>query len=88
MVLSHMTSKHGPGYNNFLLEGGEIKCVQYMDTIKINKDINGGQEPTIDYQRLCKQWFVKYNDILSGVPLELPSLCEINHRIPLIDKDK
>ena len=78
----------GPGYNNFLLEGGEIKHVQYMDTIKLNKDINGGQEPTIDYQRLHKQWFMKYNDILSGVPPELPPLCEINHRILLIDKDK
>ena len=59
-----------------------------MDTIKINKDINGGQEPTIDYQRLRKQWFVKYSDILSGVPPELPPLYKINHRIPLIDKDK
>ena len=57
-----------------------------MDTIK--NEINGGQEPTIDYQRLCKQWFAKYSDILSGVPPELPPLHEINHRIPLIDKDK
>ena len=57
-----------------------------MDMIKIK--INGGQEPTIDYQRLYKQWFTKYNDILSGVSLELPPLCKINHRILLIDKDK
>ena len=57
-----------------------------MDMIKIK--INGGQEPTINYQRLCKQWFAKYSDILSGVPPELPPLCEINHRILLIDKDK
>ena len=70
--------------------GGGTKCVQYMDTIKVNKSINidEKQEPIIDYQELCKQWFMKYNNIISGVPLELPPLCEINHRIPLIDEGK
>ena len=85
---SHMTCKHGPGYNKYLLEGGGTKYVQYMDMIKINKSINRRQEPTIDYQKLCKQWFMKYSDILSGVPPELSPLHEINHRIPLINEDK
>ena len=55
-----------------------------MDTISSNEK---GREP-IDYQKLRERWFVEYADILNGVPMELPPLREINHRIPLIDEGK
>jgi hypothetical protein len=51
-------------------------------------DTNESQEPTLDIQTLWDRWFVEYADILNGVPLVLPPLREINHRIPLIDKNK
>ena len=59
-VLSHMTSMRSPGYNNFLLEGRGMKHVQYMDTTKINKDINGGQKLLSDqWEELPSPWIHK-----------------------------
>ena len=42
----------------------------------------------IDLQSLCDRWFMKYATIMNGPPQGLPPICEINHRIPLIDHDK
>ena len=39
----------------------------------------------IDLQPLCDHWFMKYADIMNGLLQGLPPICEINHRIPLID---
>jgi hypothetical protein len=63
------------------LEGGEGQQVQVMDT-------NESQEPTLDIQTLWDRWFTEYADILNRVPPVLLPLREINHRIPLIDKNK
>jgi hypothetical protein len=43
---------------------------------------------SINYQKLRDRWFTEYADILNGVPMELPPLREVNHRIPLIDEGK
>jgi hypothetical protein len=48
----------------------------------------GPVKATVDLQKLREQWFTKYAHIMGGVPDELPPLREINHRIPIIDKDK
>lgn len=41
-----------------------------------------------DIPQLREAWFDRCADILSGVPLELPPLRQINHHIPLIDESK
>ena len=56
--------------------------------IDTNAGSRGSQQEPNDFQRLREQWFTKYADIFNGVPLELPPLREINHRIPLIDDGK
>ena len=45
------------------------------------------QEPK-NIQTLRERWFTKYADIVNGVPLELPPLRAVNHRIPLISDNK
>jgi hypothetical protein len=42
----------------------------------------------IDLQSLYDHWFAKYATIMNGPPQGLSPICEINHRIPLIDHDK
>jgi hypothetical protein len=74
--ISHCLGKEKP-----TLKGGEGQQVQVMDT-------NKSQEPTLDIQTLQDWWFAEYADILNGVPPVLLPLREINHRIPLIDKNK
>jgi hypothetical protein len=59
-----------------------------MSTLGIKQTHDGKQEPTVDFQSLCEQWFTKYADILNGVPPELPPLREINHKIPIINDSK
>jgi hypothetical protein len=59
------------------LEGGEEKRIHLMDTNTI-----------VNKQLLHECWFMKYADIMNGVPPELPPLREINHRIPIIDEGK
>ncbi|KIJ42894.1 hypothetical protein M422DRAFT_254004 [Sphaerobolus stellatus SS14] len=41
-----------------------------------------------DFSRLRSQWKEKYVDLFSDIPLELPPMREVNHRIKLIDPDK
>ncbi|KIJ54616.1 hypothetical protein M422DRAFT_140122, partial [Sphaerobolus stellatus SS14] len=41
-----------------------------------------------DFTHLCSQWKEKYADLFGDIPLELPPMCEVNHRIKLIDPDK
>ncbi|KIJ55081.1 hypothetical protein M422DRAFT_121284, partial [Sphaerobolus stellatus SS14] len=43
---------------------------------------------TDDFSRLRSQWKEKYSDLFSDIPLELPPMHEVNHRIKLIDPDK
>jgi hypothetical protein len=42
----------------------------------------------VDIPHLRARWLAEYKDIMSGVPETLPPFREINHRIPLIDKNK
>jgi hypothetical protein len=41
-----------------------------------------------DIPRLREEWMDKINDLVSGIPLELPPLCEVNHEINLVDPTK
>ncbi|KIJ35555.1 hypothetical protein M422DRAFT_141659, partial [Sphaerobolus stellatus SS14] len=41
-----------------------------------------------DFRRLHSQWKEKYSHLFSNIPLELPPMCEVNHRIKLIDPNK
>ncbi|KIJ38128.1 hypothetical protein M422DRAFT_177090, partial [Sphaerobolus stellatus SS14] len=41
-----------------------------------------------DFSRLRSQWKEKYSDLFGDIPLELPPMHEVNHRIKLIDPDK
>ncbi|KIJ25035.1 hypothetical protein M422DRAFT_119652, partial [Sphaerobolus stellatus SS14] len=41
-----------------------------------------------DFSRLRSQWKEKYSDLFGKIPLELPPMREVNHRIKLIDPDK
>ncbi|KAF8505216.1 hypothetical protein JB92DRAFT_3122580 [Gautieria morchelliformis] len=41
-----------------------------------------------DIPHLCEEWMEKITNLVSGIPLELPPLREINHEINLIDPNK
>ncbi|KIJ53903.1 hypothetical protein M422DRAFT_92930, partial [Sphaerobolus stellatus SS14] len=41
-----------------------------------------------DFSCLHSQWKEKYSDLFGDIPLELPPMREVNHRIKLIDPDK
>jgi hypothetical protein len=41
-----------------------------------------------DIPRLREEWMDKINDLVSGIPLELPPLREVNHEINLVDPTK
>jgi len=82
------------------LEGGEEQRIQAMDasqetlhdgkreSVNLQETLRDGQQESVKLQKLRDHWFVKYADILNGVPSELPPLREINHWIPLIDDGK
>ena len=57
-----------------------------MDTSQ--ETLHDEKRESVKLQTLHDRWFVKYANILNRVPLELPLLREINHRIPLIDNGK
>jgi len=48
-------------------------------------ELNEGEEELPDLQ---KKWVESAVDILTGAPLHLPPLREVNHKIPLIDESK
>ena len=41
-----------------------------------------------DIPQLCKSWDENMTDLVSGIPLELPPIWEVNHEINLIDPKK
>jgi hypothetical protein len=41
-----------------------------------------------DIPRLHEEWMDKINDLVSGIPLDLPPLREVNHEINLVDPTK
>ncbi|KIJ42798.1 hypothetical protein M422DRAFT_170697, partial [Sphaerobolus stellatus SS14] len=41
-----------------------------------------------NFTHFRSQWKEKYADLFGGIPLELPPMREVNHRIKLIDPDK
>jgi hypothetical protein len=41
-----------------------------------------------DIPHLREEWMDKINDLVSGIPLELPPLREVNHEINLVDPAK
>ncbi|KAJ7113960.1 hypothetical protein C8R44DRAFT_530178, partial [Mycena epipterygia] len=53
-------------------------------------ELKDGDKPLFeeDIPRLRKHWMEISKDIMSGVPEKMPSLREINHRIPLVDEKK
>jgi hypothetical protein len=53
-----------------------------MDTISEIKTDKTNLEASHEH------WFTKYLDVMNGSPQGLPPLCKINHKIPLIDKNK
>jgi len=52
------------------------------------KSPKSSQESENKLQAIRKRIIAKFADIFGGVPLELPPLREINHRIPLMDDGK
>ena len=53
----------------------------------------GLKKPMSDYTledipQLCEEIAELFSDLLGALPLELPLLCEVLHKIPLIDKSK
>jgi len=65
------------------LERGEEKRVQAMDARGPRNE-----QGSIDFEKLHEHWYKEFADIFGGVPPGLPPLREVNHRIPLIDKNK
>jgi hypothetical protein len=41
-----------------------------------------------DIPRLREEWMERITDLISGIPLELPPLHEVNHEINLVDPTK
>ena len=41
-----------------------------------------------DIPQLCKSWDDNISDLVSGIPLKLPPIQEVNHKINLIDPEK
>ena len=41
-----------------------------------------------DIPQLHKSWDDKITDLVSGIPLKLPPIWEVNHKISLIDPEK
>ena len=41
-----------------------------------------------DIPQLHEEITEKYSDLLGPLPLKLPLICEVSHKIPLIDKSK
>jgi hypothetical protein len=41
-----------------------------------------------DIPRASEEWMDKIDDLVSGIPLELSPLCEVNHEINLVDPTK
>ena len=41
-----------------------------------------------DIPQLCKSWDDNITDLVSGIPLKLPPIWEVNHEINLIDPEK
>ena len=41
-----------------------------------------------DIPQLCKSWDNNITDLVSGIPLKLPPIWEVNHKINLIDPKK
>ena len=41
-----------------------------------------------DIPQLCRSWGDNITDLVSGIPLKLPPIQEVNHKINLIDPEK
>ncbi|KAF8230751.1 hypothetical protein L208DRAFT_1280338 [Tricholoma matsutake] len=59
-----------------------------LETIIEGKSMVKGPLTKKDIPHLREEWKTSCQDILSGVPNTLPPLREINHHIPLVDKQK
>jgi len=66
----------------------ETLCDGKQESVNLQETLRNGQRESVKLQKLRDHWFMKYADILNGVPSELPLLREINHWIPLIDDGK
>jgi|SRR5882762_10310034 len=54
----------------------------------MDANINKLNEDKEELPDLCKKWVESAMDILTGAPLHLSPLHEVNHKIPLIDESK
>ena len=41
-----------------------------------------------DIPQLCRSWDTNITDLVSGIPLKLPPIQEVNHEINIIDPEK
>jgi hypothetical protein len=88
MAPSHPITRRGMGKDKPSLEGGEERRIQVMDITATQNSSNVDELEPEDIPRLCEKWLDRYTDIINGVPLVLPPLRAINHRIPLISDSK
>jgi hypothetical protein len=54
----------------------------------MDANLNELREEEEQLPDLCKKWVESAVDILTGAPPHLPPLCEVNHKIPLINGNK
>ena len=60
------------------------QCALKVAITTINEEANTSSR----LSGLREQWLRKILDMIGGIPLRLPPLCEINHQISLIDPGK
>lgn len=64
------------------------KARRYL-RMKVNEAEDATKEITdTEIAELRQAWYESAKDIICEVPLKLPPMCAINHRIPLIDESK
>jgi Reverse transcriptase (RNA-dependent DNA polymerase) len=57
----------------------KLQCLMASQCVVLTDD---------DIPRTSEEWMEKVTDLVSGIPLELPPLCEVNHEINLVDPTK
>ena len=72
--------------DNYKYQGPSPKKEVLLAAMDANiNELKKGDE---DLPELHKKWVEAAANILTGAPLHLPSLWEVNHKIPIIDENK
>ena len=71
----------------------KIQALRSVDTDRCQECLRAAPSHGIvlwedDIPQLCKSWDVNITDLVSGIPLKLPPIWEINHEINLNDPEK